>query len=239
MKSFVFGILGTYSFYKNVMSRRILTLCVLLFLAVVKLPHVSGQVTLTEIAEAIKLTCAAYKLIIHIFGTVRTVDYKRVINLGFEHFAEKSQVLKLLNVSSESQSDLINGIVKAYNIPEDQKDDLFLMQFTAQGTWIGTSILFSPSNNDQYKSLAVYRSMDPKTGVADYLVVDVQESFQLAPDILVKHTHTSELGGIFASDKYEYTKIPHALSVDDTKILMDFFAYSVATAMSEVLPQIA
>eukprot|EP00475_Leptophrys_vorax_P001000 TRINITY_DN10524_c0_g1_i1.p1 TRINITY_DN10524_c0_g1~~TRINITY_DN10524_c0_g1_i1.p1 ORF type:complete len:228 (-),score=60.23 TRINITY_DN10524_c0_g1_i1:103-786(-) len=202
---------------------------------------VLGQVEILTAMSSLSLTVDAYilaaKALIGFFGTVKTVTFQRVIALGIDTYQKDSQVLKLEKIPLDSAPQLAHGIANVYNFTADMEDVLLGLEYVEYDyRWVASSVVFSPSNNDQYRALSVYKFVDRNASLATFIVVDVQSSLTLSPDLLVIHTHTSSLGGFFQNDKYQFERIPHDVTVDDAKKLIDFLNLAMMEALSSVLP---
>jgi hypothetical protein len=217
------------------MRKTVLLVVLVIIVAVV----VEAQIlsSLTSLSVAVNAFLVAAKALIGFFGTTKTVSFQRVIALGIDTYSKQSQVLKLEKIALDQAPQLAKGIANVYNFTADMEDVMLGLEYVQDDyKWVASSVVFSPSNDDQYRALSVYKFVDRNESLVTFIVVDVQSSLTLTPDLLVIHTHYSSLGGLFQDDKYQFKQIPHDVSVDDAQKLIDFLKLAMMQALSMVLP---
>ena len=60
-------------------------------------------------------------------------------------------------------------------------------------------------------------------GLYSLYIVEMNNNFEIAPDILIMKDSKSILGGMFGSSRERIERIPHAMTPEDLQQMLDYF----------------
>jgi len=196
-----------------------------------------GDIGIAGLISCITNFANAWQAIANAFRTVTSVTIQRVIRFGFDYFHQKSVVLHASGVPPDKFSLFCNSLVQVFELPQDPKLVLILelLQWSNNASWDTNEFTWAMGKTSTSKTFMLYKYADSATGLVNVFVVNIDTTFDLAPDLLVVTTHKSILGGIFVSDKMKITEVPHMLTIKDALMLQDFFRILAIGRMAETL----
>ncbi len=173
-------------------------------------------------SKAVSAAAGAWKDIVTAFKSSRSTTITRIVRFGFNHFSQKSTVLKAINIPADKATEFINALAIDYNLPPKGSFVLGLT-YSDDFAWDRIEYLYSPSMNGNYRSVTLFKNGDSLSNTASFFIVDVNADWQLAPDLLLIQTSKSYLGGLFESNKQSIQEVPHVLTLDEAVKLQQFF----------------
>jgi hypothetical protein len=174
------------------------------------------------LSKAVSAAAGAWKDIVTAFKSSRSTTITRIVRFGFNHFSQKSTVLKAINIPADKATEFINALAIDYNLPPKGSFVLGLT-YSDDFAWDRIEYLYSPSMNGNYRSVTLFKNGDSLSNTASFFIVDVNADWQLAPDLLLIQTSKSYLGGLFESNKQSIQEVPHVLTLDEAVKLQQFF----------------
>lgn len=108
---------------------------------------------------------------------------------------------------------------------QDFLDHMLIAQYSASDDWNMFRNIFSKDSSGDCKSVTVMVTRSDVKNTYSLLIANIQQTFNLSPDIIVYRNSKSSFGGLFTSQKDEIKYVPHRLTADDMKTLLDFFDY--------------
>jgi len=192
---------------------------------------------LSSLTNAVKEFTSVWGDIVNVFKTSSKTEVRQLIRLGFNHFMEKSTVMKAFGLPADKVSAFEDLMVPAFDIPDTKQTRLalFSLQYTSDYSWDKEEMLYNKQGTSTDKSFLLFKNGDSQTNLANFLLVNVEADFNLAPDLLIIHTQTSILGGLFQFDKVKIQEVPHVLSLNDVLALRAFFRIVAFGKMCDVL----
>ena len=156
--------------------------------------------------------------------TSKVVD--TIAGEGFSKFFMDSVAHRIEGLRPEFLSRYISMVPGMYGIPEKYAKDfqnvLLLAQWTSNQQWNKHDMLFDVNNGGNNRWMT-FLSNRAKDGTYNFLVVNIEQEFMLAPDVLVIEESKSVAGGIYESTKTKHKKVPRNLTSKDLKQLFGFF----------------
>ncbi len=97
------------------------------------------------------------------------------------------------------------------------------LTYSSDFTWDQINFLYSPNMSGDYRSLTLFKTGNSVQNTASFFIVDIDASWTLAPDLLLITKSESSFGGLFSSTSQSIQEVPHMLSLDEAKLLQQFF----------------
>jgi hypothetical protein len=169
----------------------------------------------------------ALKTVVETFRTTRSRTIKeRLLGKGFDYFEAKSSIQIINGVKEERLNDYLRNLETRLRVPEDRVQDirsvLSEVEYSDSSFWSTANILFSIGHQGNCKFASIlYNRRDD--GKYDFIVNDIDATFQLSPDVLIISKKLSVLGGLWQDEKEEVQKVPKSLTQDDIDTVMSFF----------------
>jgi hypothetical protein len=186
------------------------------------------------LSQAVSAAANAWKDVVSAFKSSSSTTITRIVRFGFTYFAQKSTVLKAIDIPASKATEFINAVIIDYNLPA--KGTFMLgVTYSDDFAWDRTDYLYSPSMNGSYRSLTLFKNGDSLTNTASFFIVDINADWQLAPDLLLIQTSKSYLGGLFENNKQSIEEVPHVFTMDEAFKLRQFF---MLVAMGNLAPTI-
>lgn len=82
--------------------------------------------------------------------------------------------------------------------------------------------MYSAANTSETNYLCILVSRSSESKISIYIAI-LQNSFELAPDLLILKSSKSSWGGLFKKETAKVVEVPHILSPGDLDTLCDFF----------------
>jgi len=96
------------------------------------------------------------------------------------------------------------------------------IQWADDNQWQCFNVIFSTGKGGNVKMAAIIVHHDEKNDKYDFVVSDVEATFQLGDDILIVAS-LSVAGGIFENKEDKITRVPRNITPEDIKAVLDFF----------------
>jgi hypothetical protein len=98
-----------------------------------------------------------------------------------------------------------------------------IAQYSSGDAWNNFRNVFSPDSTGDCKSINIMITHNTEKNTFSFLIADIKQKFTLAPDVVVYRTSKSTFGGLFQSQTDTIKYVPHTLTADEMKTLLDFF----------------
>ena len=177
---------------------------------------------IVALSNAISAGAKAWTDIVNAFKSSSSTTITRITRFGFNHFAQKSTVLKAINIPADRATEFINAVTIDYDLPSKGSFTLGLT-YSEDFAWDRIDFLYSPSMNGTYRSLTLFKNGDSLSDTASFFIVDINADWQLAPDLLIIQSSRSILGGLFQKNRQSIQEVPHVLTMEEAIQLKDFF----------------
>ena len=102
------------------------------------------------------------------------------------------------------------------------REYLDFVPYTDVGQWNMMRSMYNANaqSDANYICLMTYRDEQDRISV---YTVNMNNSFQVAPDILIVRNSKSSWGGLFSKSTERVERIPHAMTPQDLQQLLDYF----------------
>ncbi len=174
------------------------------------------------LSKAVSAAAGAWKDIVTAFKSSHSTTITRIVRFGFTHFAQKSTIMRAMNVPADRATEFINALTIDYNLPPKGSFALGLT-YSDDFAWDRVEYFYSPTMNGNYRSFTLFKNGDSLSNTASFFIVDINADWQLAPDLLLIQTSKSYLGGLFESNKQSIQEVPHVFTLDEAVKLQQFF----------------
>lgn len=145
---------------------------------------------------------------------------------GLTSFSQSASVESLEGVESNMFNEYFEHLTNQLAIPADTKPDFLIeMQLATMGSrgeWKSIDFIFKNSKGTA-KYINVMCATDSRSGEADFLIADVQASFELGPDIIVTTSTSKALFGLISWTTVKIVKRAAEISEETIQILFNFF----------------
>ena len=151
---------------------------------------------------------------------------KKITNLGFNTFSEDAEIKYIKNMDGKYfdafSQNLVNGLDVDEETRKKVKEYMFMVPFTEIGQWNMMRTMFNVNqvSNANYLCLMTYINEDNKYSI---YTVQMKNSFEIAPDILIVRDSKSSWGGLFSESTERIERIPHAMTPVDLQQMLDYF----------------
>ena len=198
------------------------------------LPHIQAQaithVTATETEKLNWLERAvieSYKNLKAQFeGEAKREVVKKITNLGFDSFVEDAEIKFIKNMQGQYFPAFADNLMATLTVDEANRgkirEYLDFVPFTEVGQWNMMRSMYNANaqSDANYICLMTYRDEQDRMSV---YTVNMKNSFQVAPDILILRNSKSSWGGLFSSSSQQIVRVPHAMTPEDLQQLLDYF----------------
>jgi hypothetical protein len=174
------------------------------------------------LSKAVSAAAGAWKDIVTAFKSSHSTTITRIVRFGFTHFAQKSTIMRAMDIPADRATEFINALTIDYNLPPKGSFALGLT-YSDDFAWDRIDYLYSPTMNGNYRSFTLFKNGDSLSNTASFFIVDINADWQLAPDLLLIQTSKSYLGGLFESNKQSIQEVPHVFTLDEAVKLQQFF----------------
>ena len=174
------------------------------------------------LSKAVSAAAKGWKDVVSAFKTSSSTSITRIVRFGFDHFSQKSTVLKAVNIPASRTPEFINAVIYDYNLPPNGSF-MLAVTYSDDFAWEKIDYFYSPSMNGKYRALTLFKNGDSVSNTASFFIINVDADWQMAPDLLLIQKSRSILGGLFQSSKQSIREVPHVLSMDEVIKLQRFF----------------
>lgn len=174
------------------------------------------------LSKAISAAAGAVSDVINALKTTFHTSVTKLVRFGFTRFAQKSTVLKVMDIPADRATEFINALAIDYNLPTKGSFTLGLT-YSKDFAWDRIDYLYSPEENGKYNSLTLFKNGDSTSNTASFFLVDISADWVLAKDLLLIQTSKSYVGGIFQETTQSIQEVPHALTMDEAVLIQKFF----------------
>ncbi|TNV82010.1 hypothetical protein FGO68_gene7730 [Halteria grandinella] len=151
---------------------------------------------------------------------------ERITKLGFKTFQQDMEIFYIKNLLVSRYPAFIDNLLANRHIPVKHlaniKEFFELTEYMDFGTWQSYRAMYSATNTSETNYLCILASRSSETKISIYMAI-LQNSFELAPDLLILKSSKSSWGGLFKKTSTKIVEVPHLLSPDDLDTLCDFF----------------
>jgi hypothetical protein len=148
-----------------------------------------------------KAIISSYKQLKEQFDTqTQSEVVKKITNLGFNTFSEDAEIKYIKNMDGKYfdafSQNLVNGLDVDEETRKKVKEYMYMVPFTEIGQWNMMRTMFNVNqvSNANYLCLMTYINEDNKYSI---YTVQMKNSFEIAPDILIVRDSKSSWGGLF------------------------------------------
>ena len=156
----------------------------------------------------------------------KTSIVKNIINRGFDFFDQTTQIQVFKSLKQEGLEKLINVTSSRLNIPLENYENLRIAMrdiiYSDANIWNLYDVIFSINTGGETKFVSIFSSRNDDN-TFNFVIVDVKNSFILAPNLIFISKKLSILGGIYSSENNFIENIPKQLDEDDVKVTLNFF----------------
>ena len=145
---------------------------------------------------------------------------------GITHFSSSASVESLEGVERSMLKEYYQHLIQKMKIPANTQQEFIIeMRLAAMGSsgeWKSIDFLFKNSQGTA-KYINVMCAYDDKLDEADFLIADIQASFELGPDVIVTTSTSKKFFGLFSSTKVKYVYRPAELTEKSIQLIFEFF----------------
>jgi len=184
--------------------------------------------SLSKLINGITSVTNVWEGITKAFKTSKSTVIKEKINgVGFQKFEQSAQFQKTFGLKSQYLEKYLDHLNQRLNVPDKNKKDLKMVveeiQWADDNQWQCFNVIFSTGKGGNVKMAAIIVHHDEKNDKYDFVVSDVEATFQLGDDILIVAKSLSVAGGIFENKEDKITRVPRNITPEDIKAVLDFF----------------
>ena len=198
----------------------------------------------TSLGGAFDFLSSAFQKLTNIWPTIiGTLSTKRTTTVtqilepkGFTFFDQTAHIQIVKGLRQEGMDPFCNVIAKRMGVPDNRRKDLIDVlegtQYIESSVWSMFDIVFSVGETGVVKYGSIFSNKDTD-GKFNFIIVEMDASFNLAPNIMFINTSLSVVGGVFSSSKESVKYLPANISTDDVHGIFSFFqviAYKQAAA---------
>ena len=169
----------------------------------------------------------SYKQLKAQFDTeVHSEVVKKISKLGFNSFVEDAEIKYIKNMDGKYfnafAANLVQGLDVDHQTSSKIQEYLEMVPFTDIGQWNMFRSMYNVNqvSNANYICLMTFQDENGKFSI---YTVQMKNSFEVAPDILIVRDSKSSWGGLFKQSKERIERIPHAMTPVDIQQLLDYF----------------
>lgn len=140
---------------------------------------------------------------------------KKISSLGFDSFVENAEIKFIKNMQAKYFNSFADNLMASLEVDETSRgkirEYLDFVPFTDVGQWNMMRSMYNANakSDANYICLMTYR--DDQDRISVY-AVNMKNSFQVAPDILIVRNSKSSFGGLFSKSSEKVVKVPHAMT---------------------------
>jgi hypothetical protein len=159
-------------------------------------------------------------------GEVHSEVVKKISKLGFNSFVEDAEIKYIKNMDGKYfnafAANLVAGLDVDHQTASKIQEYLEMVPFTDIGQWNMFRSMYNVNqvSNANYICLMTFQDENGKFSI---YTVQMRNSFEVAPDILIVRDSKSSWGGLFKQSKERIERIPHAMTPVDLQQLLDYF----------------
>lgn len=193
----------------------------------------------TAASEAVKTLTEAAKGIIAVFKTVKTETLKEhVKGEGFSAYRAMSNYSRILGVPLAKYDTFIPSFMIQMGLNRATRKEEMQAYFTlaqfASNEWKLNDFVFGTGRKDNIcNNLVITNQIDYTDNVVHFVAVNVQGSFELAPDTLVYTQYKSVFGGISETTKDVRKSVPRDIKDDEIKAINALMVLNAINVYSE------
>jgi len=152
---------------------------------------------------------------------------EKIAGVGFSQFEQSAQFQKTMGLKAQYLTKFLDHINERLEVPDKNKKDLKMVveeiQWADDNQWQCFNVIFSTGKGGNVKMAAMIINHDEKNDKYNFIISDVQATFQLSDDMLIVTKSLSVAGGIFSDTKDVIQRIPRNITPDDVKAVLNFF----------------
>jgi hypothetical protein len=133
-------------------------------------------------------------------GETHSEEVKKITDLSFNTFVEDTEIKYIKNMDGKFfdaySQNLVNGLDVNEETRAKVKEFMYMVPFTEIGRWNMMRTMFNVNevSNANYLCLMTYINEENKYSI---YTVQMKNSFEIAPDILIMRDSKSSFGGMF------------------------------------------
>jgi len=157
----------------------------------------------------------------------RTNSFKeKLVSKGFTYFHQVAGVQVGKGLEANNLDLYLDSLMHRIKMPKERQEELkYALQDVKlfdTNVWAVANTLFDIGTKGDSKFVSIFYHKNTE-GKYDFIISDLQTTFQLAPNILVVNKKLSILGGIWDDTQDIFDNIPREFTQDDMKSIISFF----------------
>jgi hypothetical protein len=155
----------------------------------------------------------------------RSTTVDKIVNRGFDKYDSLTKIQVLRNFKEAGLTRLKTVLSNRFGISksriEEFKNTFEIIQFVEKNIWTNFDIIFTNNTGkNKYVSVMVHRN---ENDTYDFMIVEVDDTFQLDPDIFIIEKTENIAGKLYETKDYMIKKVPKNLEQNDLDMTFTFF----------------
>ncbi len=150
-----------------------------------------------------------------------------MIKLSFDSLATSTHISMFRDVPMAKFASLQKFVNLAIKCPPEKKAHLDkwwdAVDFVDESVWSNQNLILTQDNAGNAKYLTLMYNKNDDDDLITFMVSDTQANFNVADDMWMWERSTSKMGGLMQKQETIVQYLPHTVSFDDAKVLMNIF----------------
>jgi len=182
----------------------------------------------------------AFSAIMQLFSTKTTTTIiGEETCLGFNTFDDATTINIIQCLSDDHVEDFVSGyfddLAWAFGGDQSKVNAELLVWDYAYGTNFSRDTMqLTNTGTSEIKQLDIYKNKDVENSCSNWIIIEGDNTFQLAPDVIIWQKSTSSWGGMDTKVETYTQNVPHKISVDDIEAIQLLFEVTTYGKLAEM-----
>ena len=155
-----------------------------------------------------------------------TATKKLLVEKGFSKYDQSVHIQILGGMKRQGLGSFYDLIERRLEVPQDKRNYissvLESIEWSDTNSWANFDIAFSIQNGADVKFASIFSNRGPNDRF-NFVITEVNATFELAPDLIIITEKLSILGGLWSQQTFEVEKVPRNVSQEDIENVFNFF----------------
>lgn len=196
--------------------------------------NITPQIYLSSGNEGLNLLSQTFQKVKEVWNSILSLSHsgtetkvkKLLIDRGYSAYDQTAQVQILSGVRREGLKYLYELLSGRLDIPTDKRpyiqSALEVIEFSDTNTWANFDIIFNIDDGAKVKYASVFSNRG-KNDTFNFVITEIDASFDLSPDIMIITKKLSILGGLWSQSNVEIEYNPRYITNEELASVFSFF----------------
>ena len=181
-------------------------------------------------AAVVKLAAKVWQIFASVFATkVKTELIGEFQSKGFSQYAMTASVRRYMGIKAADLDKFTTVVTRILtgqhpdaNKQKKIKANIAMVSMIENNAWTMDDVALDTANGSQDRIFTIMSNMENYGEKYNFMAMNVETSFKLAPNLLIYKQTKSVFGGIFGSEKMIINEVPRTVTSEEIEIFRTF-----------------